>query len=92
MISITRHLRTALAAAGIALSVMPAANAGTLKLGMTTWVGYGPLFLAKDLGYFKENGLDVDISIIEGAAPELEKVTVPADEPDEPALDEPAES
>jgi NitT/TauT family transport system substrate-binding protein len=61
-------LRTAILAAGVALSFMPAANAGTIKLGMTTWVGYGPLFLARDLGYFKENGLDLDISIIEESA------------------------
>jgi ATP-dependent Clp protease ATP-binding subunit ClpC len=35
----------------------------------------------------------VDISIVEGPAPEPEKVTVPADEPelDEPGLDEPGE-
>lgn len=45
-----------------------AAEAGTIKLAMTTWVGYGPLFLARDLGYFKENGLDVDLEIIEESA------------------------
>src|SRR5207253_1566469 len=32
---------------------------------------------------------DVDISIVAGAEPPLEKVTVPADEPDEPAEEEP---
>ena len=30
-----------------------------------TWVGYGPLHIAKELGYFKELGLDVNLTIIE---------------------------
>lgn len=44
------------------------ADAGELRLGMTTWVGYGPMFLARDKGFFKENGLDVDLQIIEDAS------------------------
>jgi NitT/TauT family transport system substrate-binding protein len=50
------------------LCMMTAAEAGSMRLGMTTWVGYGPLFLARDKGFFKENGLDVDLRIIEDAA------------------------
>src|SRR5262245_18194799 len=50
------------------LCMMTAAEAGSMRLGMTTWVGYGPLFLARDKGYFKELGLDVDLRIIEDAA------------------------
>ncbi|MDO6966744.1 ABC transporter substrate-binding protein [Rhizobium alvei] len=65
--SISRLLKTTLAA-GIALVGATVANAGTMKLGMTTWVGYGPLFLARDLGYFKEKGLEVDLQIIEEAS------------------------
>lgn len=30
-----------------------------------TWVGYGPLHIAKELGYFEELGLDVKLTIIE---------------------------
>ena len=44
------------------------AEAGNMRLGMTTWVGYGPMFLARDKGFFKENGLDVDLQIIEDAS------------------------
>ncbi len=44
------------------------ADAGQMRLGMTTWVGYGPMFLARDKGFFKENGLDVELQIIEDAA------------------------
>ncbi|WP_227754416.1 ABC transporter substrate-binding protein [Stagnihabitans tardus] len=43
-------------------------QAGEIKLGMTTWVGYGEIFLAKELGYFEEGGLTVDPQIIEEAS------------------------
>ncbi|MDX3925779.1 MAG: ABC transporter substrate-binding protein [Shinella sp.] len=52
-------------AAMLALSAGTGAQAGDMRLGMTTWVGYGPLFLARDMGYFKEGGLDVTLEIIE---------------------------
>ncbi len=55
-------IATALVAMGIG------AQAGSMRLGMTTWVGYGPMFLARDKGFFKENGLDVDLRIIEDAS------------------------
>ncbi|MTI83354.1 MAG: aliphatic sulfonate ABC transporter substrate-binding protein [Firmicutes bacterium] len=36
---------------------------------LTTWPGYGPLFLARDKGFFAEEGLeDVEITIIQGLA------------------------
>ncbi|HWV11395.1 MAG TPA: ABC transporter substrate-binding protein [Pseudomonas sp.] len=44
------------------------AQAGSLTLGHTTWVGYGTLYLARDLGYFKEQGLDVEFTVIEESA------------------------
>lgn len=44
------------------------AQAGTLSIGHTTWVGYGTLYLARDLGYFKEQGLEVELTTIEEAA------------------------
>jgi NitT/TauT family transport system substrate-binding protein len=52
----------------LGLSFAASAQAGEMRLGMTTWVGYGPMFLARDKGFFKENGLDVDLQIIEDAA------------------------
>ena len=56
--------------AAIAASVVTigAADAGKMRLGMTTWVGYGPMFLARDKGFFQENGLEVELQIIEDAA------------------------
>jgi NitT/TauT family transport system substrate-binding protein len=46
---------------------MPA-SAGTLRIGHTTWVGYGPMYLARDLGYFKDLGLTVDLQVIEDSS------------------------
>jgi NitT/TauT family transport system substrate-binding protein len=41
------------------------AEAGSISIGMTVWVGYGPLFLARDLGYFKDAGVDVDLNLVD---------------------------
>ncbi len=57
-----------LAALAALVLTISAAEAGKMRLGMTTWVGYGPMFLARDKGFFKENGLDVELQIIEDAA------------------------
>ncbi|MGH8355363.1 MAG: ABC transporter substrate-binding protein [Pseudomonas sp.] len=52
---------------GIALAagVVSGAQAGSLSIGHTTWVGYGTLYLARDLGYFKEQGLDLQLTTME---------------------------
>lgn len=44
------------------------AHAGKISIGHFIWVGYGPLYLARDLGYFSENGLDVDIQVIDDSS------------------------
>ena len=61
MTTIISKFRRAALVAGIALSAISVslhAEAGSLKLGMTTWVGYGPLFLARDMG--EKHRLPVD--------------------------------
>lgn len=52
----------------LALAAVSGAQAGTLSIGHTTWVGYGTLYLARDLGYFKEQGLDLQLTTIEEAS------------------------
>src|ERR1700722_10678329 len=49
------------------LSVMaaPTAQADTVKIAHSTWVGYGPLYIAQDKGFFKKNGVDVDLIVME---------------------------
>jgi len=39
-----------------------------VRLAISTWSGFGPLFIAREKGFFAEQGLDVDIKIIEGLA------------------------
>jgi NitT/TauT family transport system substrate-binding protein len=62
------RLLGALTTSAALLGLPLAADAGTLRLGMTTWVGYGPLFLARDLGYFEDGGLEVELNLIEESA------------------------
>lgn len=47
---------------GLALAVLPAkgAFAETVKIAFSTWVGYGPFYIAAEEGYFKKNGVDVE--------------------------------
>ena len=66
--SLCIRLSHPLAITALAASVASGAQAGTLSIGHTTWVGYGTLYLARDLGYFKENGLTVELPVVEEAS------------------------
>jgi NitT/TauT family transport system substrate-binding protein len=41
------------------------AAAEPLKLGHSTWVGYGPLYIAQEKGYFAEEGVEVELIVME---------------------------
>jgi len=43
-------------------------GAEPIKLGMSTWLGYAPLYLAKEKGFFNKQGVDVEIVVIESPA------------------------
>jgi NitT/TauT family transport system substrate-binding protein len=64
-----RTISTLLAlATGVALAAAMApapARADTIKIAHSTWVGYGPLYIARDKGIFKKNGVDVDLVVVE---------------------------
>ncbi|MEX6502918.1 ABC transporter substrate-binding protein [Pseudomonas zhanjiangensis] len=66
--SLHTRFSLSLAASALALGLASGAQAGTLTIGHTTWVGYGTLYLARDLGYFKEQGLDLQLTTIEEAS------------------------
>ncbi|MCB8880237.1 ABC transporter substrate-binding protein [Acidisoma cellulosilytica] len=51
-------------AAAATVGVAKPAEAGKLQLSMTVWVGYGPIFLARDMGFFKKRGLDAKLTIV----------------------------
>ena len=63
-----RRITKPLCCTALALGVATGAQAGTLSIGHTTWVGYGTLYLARDLGFFKEQGLDVELTTMEEAS------------------------
>lgn len=41
---------------------------GTVYIGQSTWVGYAPLFIAQEKGFFKKYGADIQVQVIESAA------------------------
>lgn len=51
---------------GIALSALlvsaTLANAEPVKLGLQPWLGYGPLWVAEENGYFEKNGVEVELT------------------------------
>ncbi|MCK0197291.1 ABC transporter substrate-binding protein [Ancylobacter sp. 6x-1] len=63
-----RHVAGALCGTVLAALASQAAFAGKISIGHTIWVGYGPLYLAKELGYFKENGVDVEFQVVDDSA------------------------
>ncbi len=38
------------------------------RIGLGPWVGFGPLYLAKEKGFFKEAGVEVDLIVLTGIA------------------------
>jgi NitT/TauT family transport system substrate-binding protein len=55
----------AIAAAWMGLAAGTAAQADTVTIAHSTWVGYGPLYIAQEKGFFKKNGVDVDLVVME---------------------------
>jgi NitT/TauT family transport system substrate-binding protein len=60
-------LTATIAAAVLAVGISAAdpAAAETVSIAHSTWVGYGPLYIARDKGFFSKNGVDVDLIVIE---------------------------
>ena len=61
-------IKSTLAALVLSLSMSASAFGGTLKIGHSTWVGYGPFYIAQQKGFFKEEGVDVEFVIMEDTA------------------------
>ncbi len=41
------------------------AQADALKLAHSTWVGYGPFYIAQEKGFFAEEGVEIELSVME---------------------------
>lgn len=48
---------------------------GTVVLAGSTWIGYAPIFVAIEKGFFEENGVDVEFTIIEQNSDRLAALT-----------------
>jgi ABC-type nitrate/sulfonate/bicarbonate transport systems, periplasmic components len=69
---ITAALLTAMAIsmsayAGSAAAPAAGKYSGTVKLGMSSWIGYAPLYVAAQKGFFKKEGANVQIETIQSA-------------------------
>ncbi|NIY75872.1 ABC transporter substrate-binding protein [Thalassospira sp. HF15] len=53
------------AALATAFSLSTAASAEELTIAHSTWVGYGPLYIAQEEGFFEDEGLDVKLVVME---------------------------
>src|ERR1700730_10589347 len=40
----------------------------TYRMGLGPWVGFGPLYLAQEKGFFKDAGVSVELSVLTGLA------------------------
>jgi len=67
-----RHLSLVAAVVGgitLAGMVAPApAVADPVRIAVNTWVGFGPLYLARDKGIFQKHGVDVELVTVEKTA------------------------
>jgi NitT/TauT family transport system substrate-binding protein len=63
-------LATALVVAAVVIGVAALMRNGSgrrkpFRIAVVTWVGHGPFYLAREKGFYREQGLDVEISKIE---------------------------
>lgn len=45
----------------------PAPEKKPLTVGLVTWIGYAPIYIADSKGYFRDQGVQVDIKVMDGA-------------------------
>jgi len=57
-------------ALAVGLGALPGAShaADKILIGMSNWIGYAPLYLAQEKGFFKNKGIDVEVKIVEAIA------------------------
>ncbi len=61
MLNFPRSLRALALGAAVVAGTAGLAQAAKLSIGLSTWVGYGPLYIAQAQGFFKDEGLEVDL-------------------------------
>jgi NitT/TauT family transport system substrate-binding protein len=61
-------LATAVLALSVTLGCNPAPTSKIYRIGLGPWIGFGPLYLAQEKGFFKEAGTQVDLIVLTGLA------------------------
>lgn len=46
----------------------PPSRAASFRVGLRSWVGFGPVYLARDLGMFQDDVVDEDLIVLTGLA------------------------
>ena len=49
----------------VVASAVGAAAAEPIRIGYPIWIGFGPIYLAHSKGFFKAQGVDVDLQVID---------------------------
>ena len=57
--------RVTLLTAALILFFTGTVYADALKLAHSTWVGYGPFYIAQEKGFFKQEGVEIELSVME---------------------------
>lgn len=61
----TSKFKSLLIAGALTSASALAAQADALKLAHSTWVGYGPFYIAQEKGFFAEEGVEIELTIME---------------------------
>lgn len=61
----SKQVKTLITAGAISIAAAVSAQADALKLAHSTWVGYGPFYIAQEKGFFAEEGVEIELSIME---------------------------
>lgn len=67
-------VKIAVVALSAGLGLSPAA-AAPLKLAHSTWVGYGPFYIAREKGFFADEGVEVELVVMEDTAVRVAAMT-----------------
>jgi NitT/TauT family transport system substrate-binding protein len=59
--TVRKHLAGIVAALLVTAGASQAAQAKPLRIGHVIWVGFGPLFVAKEKGFFAQEGVEVEL-------------------------------
>ena len=60
-----RHLHSIAGGIVFGLVIAGSAAAEPLKVGVVTWIGYGPFYIAKEKGFFEEEGVEVEFIVMD---------------------------